>query len=413
MTAAYFRKKIYDNIGVILFSIAAVLVLIISIYASVLIRFISSYLKESINEQLLTASNSLSHLVTPEELEGLRVPADMERPLFIEIRRRLRSFAEENHVLYAYYFRVDLAEDRMYYIVDNDDDPETVVNLASPGEPIEEEEVRQVIRDGRAVATNPGDYVEGWPGLISAYAPVFDSHGEVVAIAGVDISDVQLHSTQNRSTVLSVILLLSMAFVVAAGFGSFVIFSKKEFLFSQRLKQQELMSRLAQSLINARDTDFLINEALRITGEFMGVTRMVIGIAETDSAVSNAVYVWVSPNHVDEIVTAPKKEGLNDIINSFPVNMPTDGSVPSIYCDDITLDERYAAMALVGVKSFIMAPLYVDGKFWAVLTIEECIKARQWTESDRQLINTVSSVIAGEAIRALREKERNAALEES
>jgi signal transduction histidine kinase len=70
-------------------------------------------------------------------------------------------------------------------------------------------------------------------------------------------------------------------------------------------------------------------------------------------------------------------------------------------------------MALVGVKSFIMAPLYVDGEFWAVLTVEECIKARHWTESDRQLINTVSSVIAGEAIRALREKERNAALEES
>jgi signal transduction histidine kinase/CheY-like chemotaxis protein len=57
-----------------------------------------------------------------------------------------------------------------------------------------------------------------------------------------------------------------------------------------------------------------------------------------------------------------------------------------------------------------MAPLYVDGKFWAVLAIEECSRARKWTENDRHFVNTVSSVIAGEAIRAQRERERNLAL---
>jgi signal transduction histidine kinase/CheY-like chemotaxis protein len=215
---------------------------------------------------------------------------------------------------------------------------------------------------------------------------------------------------QGRGAVFSSFLLLSVAFVITAGFGTIAILGRKELLLSRRLEQQELMSRLAQSLINTADTDSLINEALRITGEFLGVTRMVIGIADANSALSRAAYVWAFS---DTVVTSPTQEGLNGIINSFPREKPRDESNPTIYCDDISGDPRYAAMALVGVKSFIMAPLYVDGKFWAVLAIEECLRVRRWTESDRQLVNTVGSIIAGEAIRALREKERNMALEEA
>jgi signal transduction histidine kinase/DNA-binding response OmpR family regulator len=68
-------------------------------------------------------------------------------------------------------------------------------------------------------------------------------------------------------------------------------------------------------------------------------------------------------------------------------------------------------MKIVGVRAFIWAPLYVDGKFWAILSVEECFRPRFWTDSDRQLVSTVSSVIAGAAARDLREKERDTARE--
>jgi signal transduction histidine kinase/CheY-like chemotaxis protein len=135
-----------------------------------------------------------------------------------------------------------------------------------------------------------------------------------------------------------------------------------------------------------------------------------VGIADADSASSRAAYVWVS---TDRIVTAPITDGLNGIINSFPKTEPADGAVPMLYSDDIRLDPRFAIMAIVGVKSFMMIPLYVDGAFWAVLSIEECMRYRKWTDSDRQLLSTVSSLIAGAAIRDMREKERDAALEQA
>jgi signal transduction histidine kinase/CheY-like chemotaxis protein len=410
MTAVKLRKKIGGNIGVILFSIAAVMVLITSFYTGAYIYSISSYLSEVFTSRLLTAGEALARRISLAELEELKTPADMEKPLFQEIRRRLKDFAWENRLLYAYYFRVDAEAGLIHYIVDNDDDPETIVNLGTSPEAVEEEEIYRVLREKRAFVTMPGDYAAEWPELVSAYAPIFDSAGNVAAIAGVDISDTQMIGIQNRGAVFSRVLFLAMIFIIVTGFGSIVILGRKESLLSRRVEQQELMSRLAQSLITAPDTSALINEALRITGEFLGVSRMVIGVTEENSTFSRAAYVWTSS---DETAAVPAQEGFNGIINDFPKEKPPEDGVLSIFCGDASRDSRYAAMALAGVRAFIVTPLYVDGIFWAVLTVEECQRSRTWTENDRQLVNAVSSIIAGEAIRALREKERNAALEKA
>jgi signal transduction histidine kinase/CheY-like chemotaxis protein len=396
------RKLLYDNLAVFLFSIAAVLVLVISIFTSILINSASAFLRESIEERLLAASRSAAHLVTAEELAELLTPEDMEKPLFAEIRERAIAFADESHLLFVYYLR-PLEGNMWQFILDNDPTEETV-NLAS--EPIPGEEAPQrALKEGRAVATNLGEYSEGYDHFLSAFAPVFDGEGKITALAGVDIPDDQLVLTRRRTISLSIMLLVSIIFVITSGFLSFFVYKKKEAAFSRRFRQQELMALLARSFISAQDISSVINEALRISGEFLKTSRILIGIAEADTAVSHAAYVWCG---VNTIVTAPATEGLNDIINSFPRVQPAD--IPLISCDDIQKEPRYKVMEIVGVKAFIMVPLYLDGKFWAVMSIEECLHTRKWTESDRQLIITLSSLIAGAVNRDLREKERDAAL---
>jgi signal transduction histidine kinase/DNA-binding response OmpR family regulator len=396
------KKLLYGNLAVILFSIAAVLVLGISIYASVLINSISGFLRESIEERLLAAGRSAAHLVTAEELAELVRPEDMEKPLFAELRDRVIAFADESHILFVYYLR-PLEGDMWQFILDNDLTEETV-NLAS--EPIPDEETpRRALEEGRAVSTGLGEYSAGYDNILSVFAPVFDRDGNAVALAGVDMVDRQLVLTRRRVIGLSLVLLVSIAFVITSGFLSFFVYKQKEAAFSRRFKQQELMSRLARSFIAAGDTASLINDALRITGEFLKVSRMLIGIPEEGTEVSRAAYVWSGDA---ALVTAPSKEGLNGIITSFPRREPAE--IPIIACDDIRGDSRFAVMETVGVKAFMMAPLYVDGAFWGVMSLEECRRVRAWTESDRQLVVTVNSVIAGAAGRDLREKERDAAL---
>ncbi|MDR2257856.1 MAG: response regulator [Treponema sp.] len=399
------KKLLYGNLAVILFSIAAVLVLSISIYASVLITSLSGFLRESIEERLLAASRSAAHLVTVEELAELVVPEDMEKPLFAELRNRVIAFADESRLLFVYYMR-PLEGNLWQFILDNDQTEETV-NLAS--DPIPDEETpRRALEEGRAVSTGLGEYSEGYDHVFSAFAPIFDGNGNVAALAGVDILDQQLLLIRRRITGLSLMLLVSIAFVITSGFLSFFVYKKKEAAFSRRFKQQELMSRLARSFISAEDTASLINDALRITGEFMKASRMLIGIPEADTEFSRAAYVWCGDN---TIVTAPVKKGLNGIINSFPPQEPPE--IPIISCDDIRDDPRFTVMETAGVKAFMMAPLYVDGAFWGVVSLEECQRTRTWTESDRQLVITVNSVIAGAANRDLREKERDAALRQA
>jgi signal transduction histidine kinase/CheY-like chemotaxis protein len=396
------RRLLYNNLAVFLFSIAAVLVLVISIFTGVLIYSLSDFLRESIEERLLSASRSAAHLVTAEELAELTVPEDMRKPLFAGIRRRVIAFAGESHLLFVYYLR-PLEGDMWQFIVDNDLSEDTV-NLAT--EPIPGEEApRRALAEGRAVAVDLGEYSPGYDRIISAFAPIFGPRGEVAALAGVDIPDTELLLARRRTMGLSVMLLVSIVFVVTSGFLSFIVYQKKEIAFSRRFDQQELMARLSRNFISAGDTSSVINDALRISGEFLEVSRLLIGITEKQSARSRAAYFWCG---VEGVITAPTKEGLNGIINSFPREQPKD--IPLIVCDDVTADPRYKVMETVGVKAFVMVPLYMDGKFWAVMSVEECLHTRKWTDSDRQLIVTLSSFIAGAAHRDLRERERDAAL---
>jgi signal transduction histidine kinase/CheY-like chemotaxis protein len=396
------RKKLaYNNLAIILFSIAAVLVLVISIITGILITSFSLLLQENLEERLLAAGRSAARLVTAEELGELVNPEDMQKPLFGEIRERLIAFADESNLLFVYYLR-PLADDMWQFIMDNDLTEDTV-NLAT--EPLPgEEATRRAMEEGRVVTTDLGEYSPGYDHILSAFAPIFDREGRIAALAGVDIPDEQLMMARYRTLTLSLMLLFSAIFVVAAGFLSFFVYKKNETAISRRFKQQELVAVLAQNCISAQDTASVINDALRITGEFLKASRILIGIAEADTRVSRAAYVWCG---VDTIITAPSKEGLTDIINSFPLRQPED--IPLISCDDIRKEPRYRIMEIVKVKAFIMIPLYLDGMFWAVMSIEECKRPRKWTESDRQLILTVSSLIAGAVNQNLREKERDAA----
>jgi hemerythrin-like metal-binding protein len=182
---------------------------------------------------------------------------------------------------------------------------------------------------------------------------------------------------------------------------------------NRRLKQQELMSRISQSFISKTPMATLINGALRQMGEFLGVTRVLIAVADKDSEESHPVYTWFS---LDSWKPDPSTVGFNEIIStSFPKHMPQEGFVPAIYCNDThnDADGKYQIFEIVDLKAFVWAPLYLDGEYWGMLSVEECISKRVWSESDAQLVGMVSSAIAGAVARDLMEEERSAALNQA
>ncbi|MDR1128161.1 MAG: response regulator, partial [Treponema sp.] len=401
------KSGFLDNLAVFLFSGSALMVLVISVITALFTYYIANYYMNALSARLLANSRSAATLVSAEELSRFRAPEDMDDPRYAELKGRLIRFAEEYELMFVYYYYKN--EDGLMQAVIDSDTGEDSYSLRT--EPMESEpDIEFVYREGRAVGTDLGIYSIGWSGLLSAFAPVFDSSGNVAFIAGVDVLDMELLSARNLGRILSALLVISLVFLIVAGFVIYFHYRKKEFLLNNRFEQQKVMSELARIFISPQDTPALINKALKIAGEFLGVTRMVISRPEKDRDISVLTYVWQA---VETVITDPQKEGLNSIIRNFPELEPADGVVPVIFCNDISLDPRYALMDTVGAKAFIMAPLYVDGKFWAVLVVEECIQAREWTESNRQLVSTASSVIAGAVMRDIREKARDAALEQA
>ncbi|MDR2717409.1 MAG: response regulator [Treponema sp.] len=85
----------------------------------------------------------------------------------------------------------------------------------------------------------------------------------------------------------------------------------------------------------------------------------------------------------------------------FPETLPESATVPVISCADTSADtdEMCGALSSAGVKSFICAPLYVEGRLWGVINVEQCLTPRQWTENEEKFVSMTASTIAGVIMR--------------
>ena len=81
--------------------------------------------------------------------------------------------------------------------------------------------------EGRVSSAGLGSYMSQWGGLLSAYAPMFDESGRVVAVCGVDINDEQIVSADRRDKLLGILLVVTAAIVLASGVLCLVGYSRE------------------------------------------------------------------------------------------------------------------------------------------------------------------------------------------
>jgi signal transduction histidine kinase/CheY-like chemotaxis protein len=173
------------------------------------------------------------------------------------------------------------------------------------------------------------------------------------------------------------------------------------------------MSDISQNLIASESMENRIQEALRRVGEFLGVSRILVVTADTATKQSHPAYFWFS---ADIWEPNSSQKGFNELITrTFPKYMPVKGFIPTVSCGDIRSDAdgRYRIFEKVNLKSFVWAPVYVEGEFWGLLSVEDCVSSRAWTRSDTHLIALAVSAISGAITRDLIDKERISAMEQA
>jgi signal transduction histidine kinase len=218
------QKYLKDKFAMFLFFASSFIVLAVAVATGVMVNSISGFLKENIEEKLLSLSRVAAEIVNPEELDALAEPSDMDSPLFSELKQRLIDFAEESDIMYVYYMR-SAEGGLLQFIIDNDLTEDTV-NLATP--PLPPEDAPMSALGGVAATSGLGNYSDGYTGLLSSFSPIFDEEGRVVAIAGVDISDEQIMQTRDIITLLTALMLIAMAGVITGGCLSLSLYRRKE-----------------------------------------------------------------------------------------------------------------------------------------------------------------------------------------
>ncbi|MDR2459598.1 MAG: response regulator [Deltaproteobacteria bacterium] len=207
-----------------LFFVSAVIMLLISLYIRTLMNSTSDFLENNIESRLLALSRLAAVQVTSAELDQLRTPQDMEKPEYAALKERLIKFGEEVDILFVYYMRLTDDGQLCQFIIDNDLSEDTV-GLST--EPIPVEESPESAFNGIAATAGLGNYSEGYSGLLSSFAPVFDPEGNVVAIAGVDITDEAVLLMQERITTTVILLVVSMLLVIASGCLGLYLYNRK------------------------------------------------------------------------------------------------------------------------------------------------------------------------------------------
>ena len=165
----------------------------------------------------------------------------------------------------------------------------------------------------------------------------------------------------------------------------------------ERLTQQELMFALSQNFISTASMSVLIPNALRMVGEFMDVSKVVLMRENKATRTLDAAeFIWYS-----------EKEGKNQTyykpeqiaLPLFPGTLTYDsfvaGRVPYLACSDVAHAENYAYAATHGIKSLLDVPIYVDGAYWGSLSFNECTFPREWSHSDIQLARHIGNIISG------------------
>ncbi|MDR1482039.1 MAG: response regulator [Synergistaceae bacterium] len=197
--------------------------MIIAAYISIAMTQLVDFMKSNIEARLIVTSQYAANIVSPEELAQLSIPEDMKKPLYSEIKDRLIAFSNESDILFVYFMRIE--EDGLVQFIIDNDLTEKSVSLTSPLIPMEEAP-EEALR-GKAAMSDIGIYSVGYDGILSAFAPVFDGSGRVVALAGVDITDEQIIFIRNQLNTLAVVLITSMIIVIVSGYFGFSLYKKE------------------------------------------------------------------------------------------------------------------------------------------------------------------------------------------
>jgi len=214
-------KKFFKLYSILVFfTIASLAVFLVALYASSLSNFFIESNRYNITQRLIETSKRLSAQVKAEELDAFREAADMERPAYQALRRKLLYFAKDADIDHAFILRVE--NGKVQHIAGSCDSSQSHgVDLDAPTFDVELVPALASATAGLVTVSELGAYAPGQHGLRTCYAPISDRYGKLSTICGVAINDEEILRSRRQASILEIMEMASVFVVFTCGLVGF------------------------------------------------------------------------------------------------------------------------------------------------------------------------------------------------
>ncbi len=166
---------------------------------------------------------------------------------------------------------------------------------------------------------------------------------------------------------------------------------QNELALHQNYLQQELLSDIALELNTLTSFKNIINSILEKIGHHIGVSRVYIFEDTQEGILTSNTYEWCNidvESQMNELQEIPY-----DYIPSWKPMLLKEGRVYSENIRELPQD-LIDILEPQNIKSIIVYPLYVQGKFLGFIGFDECLRIKKWNKSELELLRTISGIIA-------------------
>jgi signal transduction histidine kinase/DNA-binding response OmpR family regulator/PAS domain-containing protein len=165
-----------------------------------------------------------------------------------------------------------------------------------------------------------------------------------------------------------------------------------------KLNQQELISEISRGFISSGDSDTLVREAIAKIGKYHKVSLVFIFSVDYENKNTNLAYHWYADGE-------PPRQSISNLFEYiktiFSETLPECATMTILPCDNTAVnpDPIFQALYSVGVMAIIAAPIYVEGRLWGVISVEQNSTPRTWTRNEKDFVGMTASTIAGVIMR--------------
>lgn len=176
---------------------------------------INNYINQNQNEELLTQAKQASLFVSSEDILSLsKDDLDLKKENYKNILKKLTSFREANdQIRFLYILGYDESISKQFFFLDTE--PVSSKDYSPPGSIFQDTRSIDIENYKKAKSYVEGPYRDRFGEWYSAYEPILNEDGNIVALLGIDVSS---KTWKNQAifatTIIGVVGFLILFFVV-------------------------------------------------------------------------------------------------------------------------------------------------------------------------------------------------------